>query len=119
VLGRVGGWLLAVSSAVVALLVIAAPVVAWTLSLGIPDPTQRSRGLWLTMLLVLLVAPQVLLNCLAYLGMVAQRARGRFALASAAPAVENVVLILTVVLAGWYFGTGPGCASCSAACTHR
>ncbi len=106
VLGRVGGWLLAVSSAVVALLVIAAPVVAWTLSLGIPDPTQRSRGLWLTMLLVLLVAPQVLLNCLAYLGMVAQRARGRFALASAAPAVENVVLILTVVLAGWYFGTG-------------
>ncbi len=106
VLGRVAGWLLVVSSAVVALLVIAAPVVAWTLSLGIPDPAQRGRGLWLTMLLVLLVAPQVLLNSLAYLGMVAQRACGRFALASAAPAVENVVLILTVVLAGWYYGTG-------------
>ncbi len=106
VLGRVAGWLLAVSAAVVALLVITAPVVAWTLSLGIPDPAQRERGLWLTTLLVLLVAPQVLLNSLAYLGMVAQRARGRFALASAAPAVENVVLILTVVLAGWYYGTG-------------
>lgn len=106
VLGRVAGWLLAVSSAVVALLMIAAPVVAWTLSLGIPDPAQRGRGWWLTTLLVLLVAPQVPLNCLAYLGMAAQRARGRFALASAAPAVENVVLILTVVLAGWYYGTG-------------
>ncbi|MGH3788035.1 MAG: murein biosynthesis integral membrane protein MurJ [Pseudonocardiaceae bacterium] len=106
VLGRVAGWLLAVSCAVVALLMIAAPVVAWTLSLGISDPAQRARGLWLTTLLILLVAPQVLLNCLANLGMAAQRARGRFGLASAAPAVENVVLILTVVLAGWYYGTG-------------
>ena len=106
VLGRVAGWLLVVSSAVAALLMIAAPAVAWTLSRGISDPAQRARGLWLTTLLVLLVAPQVLLNSLAYLGMAAQRARGRFALASAAPAVENVVLILTVVLAGWYYGTG-------------
>ncbi len=106
VLGRVAGWLLAVSSAVVALLMIAAPAVAWTLTLGISDPAQRARGLWLTTLLVLLVAPQVLLNCVAHLGMAAQRARGRFALGSAAPAVENVVLILTVVLAGWYYGTG-------------
>jgi peptidoglycan biosynthesis protein MviN/MurJ (putative lipid II flippase) len=100
-----------VSSAVVVLLMVAAPVVAWTLSLGIPDSAQRTRGLWLTTLLILLVAPQVPLNCLANLGMAAQRARGRFAPASAAPAsaapvVENVVLVLTVVLAGWYYGTG-------------
>jgi putative peptidoglycan lipid II flippase len=106
VLGRVAGWLLAVSSAVVVLLMIAAPVVAWTLSIGISDPAQRARGLWLTTLLVLLVVPQVLLNCVAHLGMAALRACGRFALASAAPAVENIVLILTVVLAGWYYGTG-------------
>jgi putative peptidoglycan lipid II flippase len=106
VLGRVAGWLLAVSSGVVVLLMVAAPAVAWTLSVGISDPVQRSRGLWLTTLLVLLVAPQVMLNCVAHLGMAAQRACGRFALASAAPAVENVVLVLTVVLAGWYYGTG-------------
>src|SRR5262249_56666060 len=105
-LGRVSGWLLAVSSGVVALLMIAAPAVAWTLSLGISDPGLRARGAWLTTVLVLLVAPQVLLNCVAHLGMAAQRARGRFALASAAPALENLVLILTVVLAGWYYGTG-------------
>jgi putative peptidoglycan lipid II flippase len=106
VLSRVTGWLLAVSSAVVALLVIAAPAVAWTLSVGIPDPAQRARGLWLTTLMVLLVAPQILLYALGDLGVAAQRAQGRFALASAAPAVENIGVALTVVLAGWYYGTG-------------
>jgi putative peptidoglycan lipid II flippase len=106
VLGRVTGWLLAVSAVVVALLMILAPAVAWTLTFGIPDPAQRARGLWLTTLLVWLVAPQVLLYALLNLGMAAQQARGRFALAAGAPAVENVILILTVVLAGWSYGTG-------------
>jgi putative peptidoglycan lipid II flippase len=102
----VSGWLLVVSGAVVALLMILAPVVAWTLTFGIPDPGQRARGLWLTTLLVLIIAPQVLLYALLHLGMAAQQARGRFALAAAAPAMENVILILTVVAAGWYYGTG-------------
>jgi len=106
VFGRVTGWMLAVSAAVVALLMILSPAVAWTLTFGIPDPAQRARALWLTTLLVLLVAPQVLLYTLLHLGMAAQQARGRFALAAGAPAVENVILILTVVLAGWYYGTG-------------
>jgi putative peptidoglycan lipid II flippase len=106
VFGRVTGWLLAVSAAVVALLMILAPAVAWTLTFGVPDPAQRARALWLTTLLVLLVAPQVLLYTVLHLGMAAQQARGRFALAAGAPAVENVILILTVTLAGWYYGTG-------------
>jgi putative peptidoglycan lipid II flippase len=105
-LSRVAGWLLLVSAGVVALLAVAAPVVAWTLNVGIPDPEQRARGLWLTSVLVLLVAPQVMLYCLADLGVAAQRACGRFALGSAAPAVENLVLILAVLLAGWYYGSG-------------
>jgi putative peptidoglycan lipid II flippase len=106
VFGRVSGWLLAVSAGIVALLMILAPVVAWTLTFGIPDPAQRARGLWLTTLLVLLVAPQVLLYVLVHLGMAAQQARGRFALAAGAQAVDNIILIATVVLAGWYYGTG-------------
>jgi putative peptidoglycan lipid II flippase len=106
VLGGVSGWLLAVSAAVVALLMIFSPVVAWTLTLGIPDPAARARGLWLSTLLVLLIAPQVLLYILAHVGMAAQQARGRFALAAGASAGENVILILTVVVAGWYYGTG-------------
>ena len=105
-LGRVAGWLLMVSSAVVAVLMIAAPAVAWTLTFGIPQPAQQAQGLRLTTLLIWIVAPQVLLYCLVYLGMAAQQARGRFALPAAAPAVENAMLILTVMLAGWYYGTG-------------
>jgi peptidoglycan biosynthesis protein MviN/MurJ (putative lipid II flippase) len=106
VLGGATGWLLCVSGAVVALLIILSPAVAWTLTFGIPDPAARARGLWLTTVLVLLVAPQILLYILAHLGMAAQQSRGRFALAAGAPAVENVILIATVVLAGWYYGTG-------------
>jgi peptidoglycan biosynthesis protein MviN/MurJ (putative lipid II flippase) len=106
VLGGAAGWLLGVSGAVVALLMILSPAVAWTLTFGIPDPAARARGLWLTTVLVLLVAPQVLLYIAAHLGMAAQQSRGRFALAAGAPAVENVILIVTVVLAGWYYGTG-------------
>jgi putative peptidoglycan lipid II flippase len=108
VFGRVSGWLLAVSAAVAALLMLLSPVIAWTLTFGIPDPAARARGLWLITLLVLLVAPQVLLYVLLNLGIAAQQARGRFALAAAAPAVENAVLILTVLAAGWYYGTGLG-----------
>jgi putative peptidoglycan lipid II flippase len=106
VLGGATGWLLCVSGAAVALLIILSPAVAWTLTFGIPDPAARARGLWLTTVLVLLVAPQILLYILAHLGMAAQQSRGRFALAAGAPAVENVILIATVVLAGWYYGTG-------------
>jgi peptidoglycan biosynthesis protein MviN/MurJ (putative lipid II flippase) len=107
VFGRVTGWLLVVSSAVVAVLMLASPAIAWTLTIGIPDPAMRGRALWLTTLLVLFVAPQIPLYCLADLGMAAQRARGRFAFAAAAPAVENLGQVLTVAVAGWYYGAGP------------
>ncbi|MBV9142545.1 MAG: hypothetical protein JO115_16810 [Pseudonocardiales bacterium] len=106
VLAGVSGWLLAVSAVVIALLMILSPVVAWTLTLGIPDPAARARGRWLSTLLVLLIAPQVLLYILAHVGAAAQQARGRFALAAGASAVENVILILTVVVAGGYYGMG-------------
>ncbi|MGH3844551.1 MAG: lipid II flippase MurJ, partial [Pseudonocardiaceae bacterium] len=105
-LSRVSGWLLAVAAAVVGLLMILSPVVAWTLTFGIPDAGAHARGMWITTLLVLLVAPQVPLYVLLHLGMAAQQARGRFALAAGAQVVENGILILTVVLAGWYYGTG-------------
>jgi peptidoglycan biosynthesis protein MviN/MurJ (putative lipid II flippase) len=106
VLSRVSGWLLAVSAVVVGLLMLLSPVVAWTLTFGIPDADAHWRGLWITTLLVLLVAPQVPLYILLHLGIAAQQARGRFALAAGAQVVENGILILTVVLAGWYYGTG-------------
>ncbi|HZS22971.1 MAG TPA: lipid II flippase MurJ, partial [Pseudonocardiaceae bacterium] len=105
-LGQVTGWLLAISAAVVGLLLILSPAVAWTLTFGIPDAATHDRGLWITTLLILLVAPQVPLYILLHLGMAAQQARGRFALAAGAQVVENGVLILTVLFAGWYYGSG-------------
>ncbi|MGH3822422.1 MAG: murein biosynthesis integral membrane protein MurJ [Pseudonocardiaceae bacterium] len=106
VLSRVNGWLIAVSAALVALLMILSPVVAWTLTFGIPDGDVHARGLWITTLLMLLIAPQIPLYVLLNLGIAAQQARGRFALAAGGQVVENGILILTVVVAGWYYGTG-------------
>lgn len=106
VLGGVAGWLLGMSALVAALLMALSPVVAWTLTLGIPDPAVRARALWLATLMILLVAPQMLLYAVAHLGMAAQQARGRFALPAGAQTAENLVLILMVLWAGWYYGTG-------------
>lgn len=106
VLGGVSGFLLTVSGGIAVLLAALAPVVAWTLTFGIPDADSRARAQQLTIILVLFVAPQVVLYAIAALGVAAQQARGRFALAAAAPAVENLGLIATVLVAGVVFGTG-------------
>jgi putative peptidoglycan lipid II flippase len=106
VFGGVCGYLLAVACAVAVLLAVLSPVIAATLTFGIPDPAQRSRARHLTTILVLLVAPQVPLFIMAGLGAAAQQARGRFALAAAAPAVENLGLIVAVAVVAARFGTG-------------
>jgi peptidoglycan biosynthesis protein MviN/MurJ (putative lipid II flippase) len=105
VFARVSGWLLLVGCGFVALLA-ASPVVAWTLTWGIPTAAERSHGLWLTTLLVVLLAPQLLGYCLVHLGISAQRAHGKFALSAAAPAIENVILIAVLLAAGLIYGPG-------------
>jgi putative peptidoglycan lipid II flippase len=106
ILAGVSGWLLTIAVVVSALLMIVSPAVAWSLNFGIPDPASRARGLWLTTLVVLLVAPQGVLYALVHLGMAAQQAKGRFALAAGGHVVESLILIPTVIFAGWYYGTG-------------
>jgi putative peptidoglycan lipid II flippase len=106
VLAGVSGWLITIAVVVSALLMIVSPAVAWTLNFGIPDPTSRARGLWLTTLVILLVAPQGVLYALAHLGMAAQQAKGRFALAAGGHVVESLILIPAVIFVGWYYGTG-------------
>jgi putative peptidoglycan lipid II flippase len=106
VLAGVSGWLLTIATLVSALLMILSPVVAWTLNFGIPDPTARARGVWLTTLVVLLVAPQVVLYAMVHLSTAALQASGRFALAAGAQVVENAILVPLVIVAGWYYGTG-------------
>lgn len=106
VFGRVCGCLITVAVAFAVLLVVLAPLIAWTLTFGIPDPGDRARARELTTILVLFVAPQVPLFTIAGLGAAAQQARGRFALQAGAGAVENLGLIATVVGTATVFGTG-------------
>lgn len=102
-LGRVTGYLLFWAGITAAALVLAAPLVAFAVTAGIPDQDTRWRAWQLTILIVVFVAPQVLCYTLAAIGAAVQQAKGRFALAAAAPALENLGLILTVgVVALWY-----------------
>lgn len=104
--GRVCGCLLTLAGVFAVLLMALSPLIAWTLTFGIPDPSDRARAWELTTLLVLFVAPQVPLFTIAGLGAAAQQARGRFALQAGAGAVENIGLIVTVLGTAMIFGTG-------------
>lgn len=105
VLGGVTGLLLAGSTAVAGLLVVLSPVLAWLLTLGVPDG-ERAQARTLTTVMVLFVAPQVVLYTLGAIGTAAQQARDRFALAAAAPALENLGLVATMVLVATTYRPG-------------
>ena len=96
VLRRLSGMLITASGVVALVLVVVAPALAWTLTVGIADADQRGRAQSVTIILLVLVAPQVVLYVVAALGAAAQQARERFALAAAAPALENIGLIVVV-----------------------
>ncbi|WP_433782278.1 lipid II flippase MurJ [Actinomycetospora sp. CA-101289] len=104
-LGGVTGLLLTASGALAVLLVLASPLAARALTVGVDDD-DRVRAFRVTVLLLVCVAPQVVLYTLAYLGAAAQQARHRFAVAAAAPAVENLVLTAVVVGTAVAWGTG-------------
>ena len=105
-LGGVGACLLTAAGAVTALLLLASPLLAWSLTFGIDEPVVAEQAQGIAVLLILFVSPQVVLYTMAALGAAAQQSRERFVLAAAAPAVENVVLIVIVVVAGLTWGTG-------------
>jgi peptidoglycan biosynthesis protein MviN/MurJ (putative lipid II flippase) len=105
-LGRLAGYLLMVSVAVSALLIVCSPTIARLLTFGIADAEIRGRAEQLVVPMLLVVTPQVMCYMMATIGAAAQQARGRFALASAAPAVENIGVIATVVAVGLIYGSG-------------
>jgi len=103
VLGRIAGRLLAVAGLCAVGLAILSPLLAWTLVFDVPEP-ERGQAWLLSTVLILFVTPQVLLYTLAELGVAAQQGRQRFALAAAAPAVESLGTIVTLVAAVSIFG---------------
>jgi putative peptidoglycan lipid II flippase len=92
-------------AAVTAAALLAGPILLRLLSLGVQDAeaaaAQRHAG-WI---LLVLVIPQVVLYAVAGAGEAVQNAHGRFALAAAAPAFENVGIILVMGIAAMAFRT--------------
>jgi putative peptidoglycan lipid II flippase len=107
---RLGGGLLGVVIAgfcAAGLLVVGAgPVLVHLVTLGVRDGDGVGAARGQAWALLLLVVPQVVLYGVAAVAVAAQNARSRYALAAAAPAVENVGLVVTLLLAARWFGTG-------------
>jgi peptidoglycan biosynthesis protein MviN/MurJ (putative lipid II flippase) len=95
-LGEVTGYVVRVACAIAAALLLVSPAIAGLLTAGVPD-AERHHALALATLMIVFVAPQVVLYALAAIGAAAQQVRGRFAVAAAAPAAENVGLIATLL----------------------
>jgi putative peptidoglycan lipid II flippase len=93
------------SLAVIALVIAAGQQVLGLLTAGAPGG-PGSTGLLPAWLLLGLLAPQVPLYMLVGTAAAVQNARGRFALASAAPSVENVAVAATLVIYAATFGSG-------------
>jgi putative peptidoglycan lipid II flippase len=104
-LAKIGGRILGVGATGALLLMVLSPVVAWSFTAGVPEPL-RHRAWIMTIILILFVAPQVVFYGVCALGVAAQQSQGRFALPAAAPAIENIATIVTVLVAVWIYGPG-------------
>ena len=107
VLGRIAGRLLATAMGGAVALAVVSPGIAWVLVAAVPTP-ERVHAWLLGTVLILCVAPQVVLYAVIGLGVAAQQGRQRFALSAAAPAVESLGTVLTLVAAVWVYGSGLG-----------
>jgi putative peptidoglycan lipid II flippase len=92
------GSLTALALAAVVVLVAAGPLILKLLSLGVPNGDAADAQRRVGFLFLVLFAPQVVLYVIAGTGAGVMNAFGRFALAAAAPTVENLGIILTLVL---------------------
>lgn len=86
--------------------VVAAPLLLRLLSLGVEDPAVAAAQQRVGWLLLLMVMPQVVLYAVAFTGEAVMNAHGRFALAAAAPAVENLGIMATLLAVAVVFGGG-------------
>ncbi len=104
-----GGFLgsILVAFAAVAVVVIAAgPLVLGALTLGVPDTAVSQQYTGIGWLLFGLLIPQVLLYAVVGTAVAVQNASGRFAFPAAAPLIENVGIMATLVAYAVVFGTG-------------
>jgi putative peptidoglycan lipid II flippase len=91
-------------------IVLGGPLLMRLLTAGVADRAVAADQQRVGWLLLVLVVPQILLYSLATVGVAVQHAHSRFALAAAAPAVENLVVVAAVVVAGASYGRAPDVA---------
>jgi putative peptidoglycan lipid II flippase len=85
---------------------VAGPLLLRLFVVGVQDPSIAAAQREVGWLLLVMVLPQVLLYGLACTAAAVMNAHRRFALASAAPALENLGIIATLGVSAWLFGTG-------------
>ena len=86
--------------------ILAGPLLLRLFALGVRDPSAALAQQRVGWLLLVLLMPQVLLYGVATTAIAVMNAHGRFALAYAAPALENLGVIATLGVYGALFGTG-------------
>jgi putative peptidoglycan lipid II flippase len=112
-----GGFLgtaMAVLGAMAVVIVIGGPFVLGLLTSGVSNSTTAAAQLRVGWVLITIFMPQVLLYAIAGTSSAVLNAHGRFALAAAAPALENLGIIATLIASGLAFGTGATLASVQA-----
>lgn len=85
---------------------VALPLLFVTVTFGLQDPVLQDRHLVLAVELALLQMPQIVLYGIIGTGVSVQQAYGRFALAAAAPAIENIGIIAVLATSASTFGRG-------------
>lgn len=103
---RCMGLILALFGAVAVLTILAAPLILPLLTLAVEDAAVRAQQQTLGWYLLLFLAPQVPLYGIAMLGVAVQQAHRRFAIATAAPAFENLVFVGILIATALLFESG-------------
>jgi putative peptidoglycan lipid II flippase len=106
-----GGFLglaMAAFAALSVIVVAAGPLIMRLFTVGVSSPAVAADQRRVGWFLLATVMPQVVLYAVAGTGEAVMNAHGRFALAAAAPAFENVGVIAVMVLGGALYGTGRG-----------
>lgn len=106
VAGAYLGVVLAAFAAVAAVVALAAPLILEVFSAGISDRDTASDQQHVGWLLLCLQAWQIPLYGVVQIATAAQTARGRFALAAAAPSIENIGVMAVMVTYAVLYGTG-------------
>jgi putative peptidoglycan lipid II flippase len=102
---RLSGMILEIGVLLAVGLIAISPLLAYLLTSGV-DRADRGRARTFVIVLIALVAPQIVFYLAAALGAAVQQVHGRFAIAAAAPAMENIGLIITMLIVNHQYRRG-------------